>query len=88
MQTELQAASESGVGLSALLAGRVIELGFSQRAVFGTCPVCNAGPGESCHADVGLQLGVPVSGGRMKDGDGAHLQRLQNAPKHVRVVSC
>ena len=72
--------------MSAPTAGPVRELSFDERAKWGTCGVCGAKHGEFCHADVGLQLGFPLGGGRMKDGDGAHLARLQAAPFNVREV--
>lgn len=49
--------------------------------------MCHAKPGEFCYADVGLQLGVRGDGRRMKDGEGAHVARLQRAPLKVRVVA-
>lgn len=64
------------------------EATFTERATWGTCPVCEAGPGEWCHAEIGIQLGTPLRGGRLKVGDGAHLARLQNAPLRVRLVPC
>ena len=64
------------------------ETTFEERATWGTCPTCKAGPGEWCYADAGIQLGTPAGGGRMKDGDGAHLGRLQNAPRRIKLVSC
>lgn len=62
------------------------DLPFEDRARWGVCPVCKAPDGEYCHADVGMQLGVRVDGRRMKDGDGAHMARLQQAPRRVREV--
>ncbi len=68
--------------------GPVRELSTEERMRWGTCSVCGARHGKPCHAAVGLQLGVPVGGGRMQDGDGAHLARLQAAPFKVREVAC
>jgi hypothetical protein len=71
--------------ITALQNGR--EATFEERATWGTCPICQAQPGEWCHADSGLQLGSPAGGGRMQDGDGAHLARLQNAPARIKLIS-
>lgn len=62
------------------------ELSLQERFVWGECPICHAPDGEPCSADVGLQFGVRVDGQRMKDGDGAHMGRLQLAPFRVREV--
>ena len=59
---------------------------YDERATWGTCPVCQAAPGEWCHAEVGLQLGTPAGGGKMQTGSGAHLARLQPAPDHIKLV--
>lgn len=67
-------------------AGPVRELTLNERFKWGRCPTCDAAHGEYCHADIGLQIGTPVGGGRMKDGDGAHLNRLKLAPTEVREV--
>ncbi len=66
--------------------GPVRELTTDERFKWGTCPVCEATHGEYCRADVGLQLGVRVDGRRMRDGEGAHLARLNKAPFNVREV--
>lgn len=63
------------------------ELTNDERFRWGECPVCHAADGEHCYADVGVQLGVKANGERMKDGDGAHLARLQNAPFRVKEVA-
>lgn len=63
------------------------ELTLDDRARWGDCPVCQAKDGEYCHADVGVQMGQHVDGSRMKDGEGAHLARLQKAPSVVREVA-
>lgn len=65
----------------------VRETTIAERLTWGECPVCHAQPGEFCHADVGLQLGVRGDGSRMKDGEGAHVARLQRAPLKVRLVA-
>lgn len=62
------------------------ELTTEERFVWGDCPVCGARDLEACHADVGFQLGVRADGQRAKDGDGAHLARLQKAPFRVALV--
>lgn len=61
-------------------------LTIGERMQWGDCPVCEAKDGESCHADVGLQLGVRADGRRMRDGEGVHMGRLQRAPMRVREV--
>ena len=66
--------------------GPIRELSFDDRARWGECPVCHAPHGTFCYADVGIQLGQRVDGRPMKDGEGAHLGRLQNAPHRVREV--
>lgn len=66
--------------------GPVRELSFDERARWGTCPVCKAEHGQPCHADVGIQMGTHVDGSRMRDGEGAHMGRLQNAPDRVKEV--
>jgi hypothetical protein len=62
------------------------ELTTAERFVWGECPICKAADGEHCRADVGIQLGVKVDGSRMRDGEGAHLARLQRAPFKVREI--
>lgn len=64
------------------------ETTYEERAVWGVCPVCSAPAGEWCYPEVGIQLGVRVGGGKPKQGEGAHLSRLQKAPRIVRVVAC
>ena len=68
------------------LVGR--ETSYEERATWGVCPVCSAGHGEWCHAEIGAQLGVRVDGRRMQTGEGAHVARLQKAPMRVRLVPC
>ena len=63
------------------------ELTFDERMKWGNCPVCEAADGEYCHAAVGIQLGRRVDGKTMKDGEGAHLARLNKAPSKVREVA-
>jgi len=70
------------------VADRIRDLSFAERSRWGTCPACGAEDGHDCFADVGLQLGQRADGRRMRDGDGAHLGRLQNAPMRVREVPC
>lgn len=62
------------------------DLSFDEQARWGECPVCKAADGEYCIADMGIQLGVRLDGRRMRDGEGAHLARLQKAPYRVREV--
>lgn len=64
------------------------ELTYEERATWGTCKVCGAGPGEWCHASVGIQLGQRLDGRPMATGEGAHLGRLQDAPLRVKLVAC
>ena len=64
------------------------DLTTDERFKWGECPACGAPDGEYCYADVGFQLGVKVGGGRMQDGEGAHMARLNNAPFRVKEVSC
>lgn len=66
--------------------GPVRELTQAERFVWGTCSVCGAEHGESCHAAVGFQLGRRIDGRAMRDGEGVHLARLQAAPFNVREV--
>lgn len=61
---------------------------YEERATWGTCPVCQAGPGQWCHAEVGVQLGRTVSGAPLQTGKGAHLARLKLAPTRVKLVGC
>ena len=62
------------------------ETTYEERATWGICPVCGAGDGEWCHAEIGAQLGVLLDGRRMQTGEGAHLARLQKAPMRVQLV--
>jgi hypothetical protein len=64
------------------------ETTYYERAVWGICPICNAPPGEWCYPEAGPVLGVRTDGKQMAQGDGAHLARLQRAPRTVRVVAC
>jgi hypothetical protein len=63
-----------------------VELTPGERFRWGTCPVCRAPHGTPCYAAVGLQVGRRLDGAPMRDGDGAHLGRLQAAPRAVRVT--
>lgn len=58
-------------------------LTWNQRITWGRCPVCNAQPGERCHSDVGISMGVSATGGPPVDG--VHVGRLSAAPARVRV---
>lgn len=62
------------------------EATYEERATWGDCPVCHAGHGEWCRA-TGIPLGVKVGGAMPVQGDGAHLGRLQRAPKFVKLVA-
>lgn len=61
---------------------------FEERATWGKCPICEAEPGEWCNAAIGIPLGINVDGCRPKNGSGAHLARLQNAPIRIKIVGC
>ena len=60
------------------------ELSYEERAVWGTCPVCQADPGQECDPDQGVPLGWTASGG-ITDGR-AHLGRLRLAPRKVKLI--
>lgn len=60
-------------------------LTFEERCKWGDCPVCGAKDGEPCHSEVGFALGVTVSGQRPTDG--AHLGRINNAPRRIKEVA-
>lgn len=62
----------------------IVELTSEQRMRWGTCPVCQAKHGQPCDHMVGFPLGMNVHGGRPTEG--AHLGRLQRAPRSVRLV--
>lgn len=64
------------------------DLTFEEKSTWGECPVCKAEHGAPCHPEVGIQLGHRVDGRPMQRGDGAHLARLNAAPKAVRLVAC
>jgi len=57
------------------------ELTFDERALWGTCPVCKAGPGTWCDLNVGILAALNMC----QETRGAHLGRLQAAPLRVRV---
>lgn len=61
------------------------EATYEERATWGECPVCHRPHGEPCDPDVGLHLGVTASG-RPAEG-GAHLARIQAAPRRVALVA-
>ena len=67
-----------------LIEGR--ETTYEERATWGTCPICGAEPGEWCEPAGTPSLGIPVGGGRHEKGDGVHMARLTNAPRHIRIV--
>ena len=62
------------------------ETTFEERATWGECPICHAKHGEWCFAEVGFQLGMKISGGRMETGEGVHLARLSKAPMKVKLI--
>jgi hypothetical protein len=62
------------------------ELTYQERATWGECPVCHAKHGEWCNGAYGIALGRNVNGELPEQG--AHLGRLQRAPKRVRMVAC
>lgn len=62
------------------------DLTTDERMTWGTCPVCAAGPGQWCHAEVGLHVGRKVDGSSMATGEGVHLARLRQSPTRVRMV--
>jgi hypothetical protein len=55
-----------------------------ERSMWGTCPACGAKHGEPCDPTVGFALGRNAYG--QAPVDGAHLGRLQQAPRTVRLV--
>ncbi len=59
------------------------EATFETRARWGECPVCGAGHGDWCNAEVGIHIGRKADGSCLKTGEGAHMARLQNAPMEV-----
>lgn len=61
-----------------------IKMTYEERATFGTCPACGAGPGKWCDGAVGLHMGYALDG--KPPADGVHLGRLQAAPR-TRVIS-
>lgn len=83
--TEITVAQPQRVATAEDQAGR--ETTFWERATWGTCPACGAGPGQHCHAEIGFALGHRVDGQRAQTGDGAHLGRLQNAPRRVQLTA-
>lgn len=61
------------------------ELTYKERAVWGTCPICGAEPGKSCRVDVGMPI-LNDRGTVVREGEGVHLGRIQNAPRRIREV--
>ena len=61
----------------------VHTLTVEELMVWGTCPVCEAPPGEKCYPEVGLSLGSTVHG--KPPTNGVHIGRLNAAPKTVRL---
>jgi len=57
---------------------------YEERATWGECPICHAKHGEPCDPGVGFPLGMTLSG--RPPTDGAHLGRLNNAPRRVKLV--
>jgi len=57
---------------------RVRKLTYEERATWGKCPVCQAGPGEWCNPQIGVAMGRTVYG--EPPNQGAHMGRLQEAP--------
>jgi hypothetical protein len=60
-------------------------LTHEETMTWGVCPTCGAAHGDYCNSEVGMQLGVTMGGGRLKTGEGAHLSRLNNAPKRLKI---
>ena len=56
-----------------------------ERMTWGTCPVCDAKHGEPCRPEMGFPLGLNILGERPSEG--AHMGRLQAAPRRVRLVA-
>jgi hypothetical protein len=57
------------------------QLTYEDRAVYGTCPVCSAQPGEPCDMSQGIPLDVPTE---LSD-TGTHTARLINAPTQAAI---
>lgn len=64
---------------------QVREATYEERATWGTCPVCQAGPGQRCDPNVGFAIGYTVTGEPPQDG--VHIGRLQGAPMRVKLVA-
>ena len=63
------------------------EATTEERMTWGDCPVCGAKHGDPCRPEIGFPLGVRADGKAPSVGDGAHLGRLQKAPRMVRLVA-
>lgn len=59
---------------------RIRELTTEERFTWGKCPVCGAEDGEECDPNAGIG---PAH--HPEEQPGAHLGRLQQAPKKVKV---
>ena len=59
------------------------DLSYDEKARWGKCPICHAMDGEPCYSEVGIPLGRTLSGGPPEDG--AHLGRLNAAPRSIRI---
>lgn len=57
------------------------ELTIDERMTFGECSVCGAKHGQRCRSEVGLRIGHPA-GGDWSKVEGAHLARLNDAPRY------
>lgn len=60
------------------------ELSFDERSRYGDCPVCSAKHGQACDGNIGIPFGRTASG--LPPTDGAHVGRLNNAPRRIREV--
>lgn len=56
---------------------------YAERATWGECPVCKAQHGEPCNPDIGFSVGLTSAG--LPPRDGAHLGRLQHAPRRIEL---
>lgn len=60
---------------------RTRELTNEERFTWGECPVCGAEDGEKCNPNEGIGPAHHPSG-----QPGAHLGRIQRAPKRIKEV--